>query len=189
MNHRVAGALLTGTLVLVSIAPVEASSTADLTINNQSANYALITAIGVKNNIGGQIVTGTDNLLDKTTSALDLGHVGTDQAQGSWCIPPGTVAKHALESTTLHTIRVELKNTNCTEVAKTGDFYNVSVPFPGAVGKTGILTLTGGGTKTIGTPPHNLPGGGPTTQHNEPGGPEVEYQKIPYAVAPSTSTP
>jgi hypothetical protein len=180
---------MTGALVAVSLTPVEASSTANLTIDNQSVKYAFVTAIGVKNNIGGKIVTGVENKANAVTTALDLGHVGTDQAQGSWCIPPGTVSKHALESTTLHTIKIELKNTNCTAVAKIVDFYDKAVAFPGADGKTGILTITGGGIKTIGKAPQNLPGGGPTTEHNEPGGPEVEYETIPYAITASTSTP
>jgi hypothetical protein len=192
LKKRIAGWLFMSAVVLASFAQSNASTDGKIRsfvyTNNKSTQWAWVTAYGNPESVGGKVAVGITHTLNDAT--LGIAGVSSTTIQGAWCVNPGVMDKHELTAVVL-TVRIEIKGNQCS--ASTKDVLDKSVTFmgqdpankPTSEAKPGITTVTGGGTKMIGTPPENVPGGNVQSDGQGPGGPSYYVEKIPFAIAAS----
>jgi hypothetical protein len=193
MKKRITGSLFMSAVLLASFAQSDASTDGKtrsfVYTSNKSTQYAWVTAYGSPQTTMGKVAVGVTKTLNDMTAGI--AGVSGDTIQGAWCVAPGgAMDKHELTAA-VHTVRIELKGYQC--AANTKDVLDKSVAFlgqdpggqPTSAAKPGITSITGGGTKTIGTPPENVPGGNVQSDGQGPGGPSYYIEKIPLAVSAS----
>jgi hypothetical protein len=194
MKKRMAGCLFMSAILLASIAQSDASTDGKVRsfvyTSNQSTKWAWVTAYGVSESTMGEITAA----LTKIVNEADLGTTGApgDTIQGAWCLGPGSAMDKRELTSVVHAVRIELKGPQC--AANTKDVLDKTVAFKGmdppnkatSAAKPGITNITGGGTKMIGTPPENVPGGNvQSDSYGGPGGPSYYIENIPLAVSAS----
>ena len=202
MRTRIVGSLLTGVIVLALIGQSNASTDgktrAFVYTNNNSVDYAWVTAYGVQQTVAAKIGLAEEEAINVVIAAGNLvtgtvmsGPLATDSAEGSWCVNPGASDKHGLTAV-IHSVRIEMRAYNCNYADLKGE--NIVFGFTGidtngqptSAAKPGVATITGGGTKIVGQT-HNMPGGG-GPGGGGPGGPASIVEAVPIVITEARGT-